>query len=165
VLASGVTTRDRGHMQWTSSSVYDQRTQEKQKAIEQTAMAKRRDRDLRQRNRILKHVYGSNPSSAGTTQQTASREIVLADLRFRVAADGSKLIRVFGEHSHKQHAYRRTILSNADGSTTAVESTPKQIKVAGVLFVRSKNGNLLRSGLVKKQRYFKASVVIREELG
>lgn len=34
----------------------------------------------------------------------------------------------------------------------STESTPKQANVGGVVFYRSKNGNLYRSGLIKAQK-------------
>ena len=37
-------------------------------------------------------------------------------------------------------------------SSISTESTPKQASVGGVMFYRSKNGNLYRSGLVKAQK-------------
>ncbi|GAB7342589.1 hypothetical protein MBLNU457_g0762t1 [Dothideomycetes sp. NU457] len=150
--AGGVTVRDRGHMQWTNAAIFDQRAQEKQKAMEQTALTKKRERDQRQRNRVIKHVKTHAPTTTGQPH-----EMVIADLRFRVASDGSKLIRIFGKTKREQ-SYKVAGLNIADGPNKNVESTPKQHKVAGVLFQRSKNGNLIRSSLVKKQRYFKFNV-------
>jgi len=148
----GVTVHDRGHMQWTNAAIFDQRAQKKQKAMEQTALAKKRERDQRQRNRVLKHVKTQTTTTTGQPH-----EMVIADLRFRVASDGSKLIRIFGKTKQEQ-VYKVADLNLADGPNKNVESTPKQHKVAGVLFQRSKNGNLIRSSLVKKQRYFESIV-------
>jgi len=147
----GVTVHDRGHMQWTNAAIFDQRAQEKQKAMEQTTLTKKRERDQRQRNRVLKHVKSHTPTTTGQPH-----EMVIADLRFRVASDGSKLIRIFGKTEHEK-TFPVADLNIADGPNKNVESTPKQHKVAGVLFQRSKNGNLIRSSLVKKQRYFGSS--------
>ena len=149
--SGGVTVHDRGHMQWTNAAIFDQRAQEKKKAMEQTALMKKRERDQRQRNRVLKHVKGHTSTMTGQPH-----EMVIADLRFRVASDGSKLIRVFGKLPQEKVS-PLSHLNTADGLNKSVESTPKQHKVAGVLFQRSKNGNLIRSSLVKKQRYFKSS--------
>jgi len=148
---NGITTRDRGHMQWTNASVFDQKAQEKQKAMEQTLLVKRRERDVRQKDKVIRHVYGAATTVNPSPQNGASREIVIADLRFRVASDGSKLIRILGEDDH--HGCAQTGLKTVDGVGQNAQQTPKQHKIAGVLFVRSKHGNLLRSGLVKKQRY------------
>jgi hypothetical protein len=39
------------------------------------------------------------------------------------------------------------------GDDNAAKSTPKTAAVGGVMFYRSKNGNLYRSGIVKAHRY------------
>ncbi|KAG9764392.1 hypothetical protein KCU73_g990, partial [Aureobasidium melanogenum] len=131
-----VSKRDR-HMQLINTSVYDQKTQQRQLEIEATLREKQRLRDAKEKARVMgafqpQHTasttYGASPS-AGTD---AVRDIQINNLRFRVAADGSKLIRMF------------------DDSNTDPGATPKITRVAGVTFHRSKHGNLYRAGLVKK---------------
>lgn len=39
------------------------------------------------------------------------------------------------------------------GTVDTIRSTPKRAIVGGVTFVRSKNGNLYRAGLIKAKRY------------
>ena len=39
-----------------------------------------------------------------------------------------------------------------DDPNTA-RATPKRVKIAGITFIRSKNGNLYRSGLIKNKKY------------
>ena len=46
------------------------------------------------------------------------------------------------------HSHSRVI-----GDENAAKSTPKSANVGGVIFYRSKNGNLYRSGIVKAHRY------------
>ncbi|KAG9686234.1 hypothetical protein KCU95_g13960, partial [Aureobasidium melanogenum] len=131
-----VSKRDR-HMQLINTSVYDQKTQQRQLEIEATLREKQQLRDAKEKARVMgafqpqqtaSTTYGA-PPSAGTD---AVRHIQINNLRFRVAADGSKLIRMF------------------DDSNTDPGATPKITKVAGVTFHRSKHGNLYRAGLVKK---------------
>lgn len=43
--------------------------------------------------------------------------------------------------------------SRITGDDSAASSTPKSAPVGGVMFYRSKNGNLYRSGIVKAHRY------------
>ena len=157
-----ISTRDRGHMQLTNTAVYGKRVQEKQKAIEETAKAKRQERDQREKTKILKHVSGTPSTITGQTQDNVARDIIINNLRFRVATDGSKLMRVFGKFGEETDTNDRC-LSSVDGANNNPQSTPKQAKVAGVTFHRSKNGNLLRSGLVKKQRYRLASKPPQQE--
>lgn len=133
VLESGVTTRDRGRMQWTNASVYEKKAQEKIQAIAETAHGKRQARNESQKNKVIEHVYGQQSGTSTPSQVATPREIVINDLRFRVATDGSKLFRVFDE-------------SNKDP-----QSTPRETKVAGVTFVRTKHGNMIRQGLLNNR--------------
>lgn len=119
-----------------------------------TAEAKQRAHEQRQVSRVVGHVYGQHVAKspdhiAGVVAQPL-KEIVVNDLRFRVATDGSKLIRMFGMFRLGSNPDRR--LKIADGPRADAQATPKQTKVAGVTFLRSKNGNLYRAGLVKQQR-------------
>ncbi|KEQ80255.1 hypothetical protein M438DRAFT_368786 [Aureobasidium pullulans EXF-150] len=131
-----VSKRDR-HMQLINTAVYDQKTQQRQLEIEATEQERQRLRDVKEKAKVIKafqaHSTGSTPYGAASSASTAAvHDIQINNLRFRVAADGSKLIRMF------------------DDSNTDPGATPKSAKVAGVTFHRSKNGNLYRAGLVKK---------------
>lgn len=149
--ASGwVKKRDRGHMQLINTSVYDQKMQQKQLDMEDTAKEKQRLRNEKEKSRVMKHVS----TNMSTTTPNTPRDIVINDLRFRVAADGSKLIRVFGESSNQTDHVTGQLLNSTDGSNKDAQTTPKQTKVAGVTFHRSKNGNLYRAGLVKKSHRY-----------
>jgi hypothetical protein len=46
------------------------------------------------------------------------------------------------------------------GDENAAQSTPKTASIGGVMFYRSKNGNLYRSGIVKAHRY--AARILRQ---
>jgi len=150
--------RDR-HMQLINTSVYDQKTQQRQSEIEATLQEKQRLRNEKEKARVINAfqpqqaastTYGA-PSTAGPA---AVRDIQINNLRFRVAADGSKLIRMFGESTHVDTLAHH--LTCIDDSNTDPGATPKITKVAGVTFHRSKHGNLYRAGLVKKSmRYWK----------
>lgn len=96
-----VSKRDR-HMQLINTSVYDQRTQQRQLEIEATLREKERLRDEKEKSRV---IGAFQPQQTALTAHGASptvgtdtvRDIQINNLRFRVAADGSKLIRMFGE--------------------------------------------------------------------
>ncbi|KAL1297586.1 hypothetical protein AAFC00_006149 [Neodothiora populina] len=126
-----VSRRDRGHMQLINTNVYDQKMQQKQMDMEETAKQKQRLRNEQEKNKVIRHVHGTTTAQPNSAAAATPRDIVINDLKFRVSTDGSKLIRVF------------------DGSNKDAQSTPKQAKVAGVTFHRSKHGNLYRAGLVK----------------
>jgi hypothetical protein len=157
--------RDR-HMQLINTSVYDQKTQQRQSEIEATLQEKQRLRDAKERARVInafqpQHPASTTYSAASTAEPAAVRDIQINNLRFRVAADGSKLIRMFGEQTHIDTLVHH--LTCTDDSNTDPGATPKTTKVAGVTFHRSKHGNLYRAGLVKKSiRYWNKSQEIWE---
>lgn len=138
-------------MQWTNAAVFDKKVQAKVQAMEETAKLKRQAKDDFLKNKVVEHVYGGQQPAAKPSQTTAPREIVVNDLRFRVATDGSKLIRVFGEKDDELDSNYR-LLSKADGPQKDPHSTPKEAKLAGVTFMRTKNGNMIRQGLLKNKR-------------
>jgi hypothetical protein len=157
--------RDR-HMQLINTSVYDQKTQQRQSEIEATLQEKQRLRDAKERARVInafqpQHSASTTYSAASTAEPAAVRDIQINNLRFRVAADGSKLIRMFGEQTRIDTLMH--YLTCTDDSNTDPGATPKTTKVAGVTFHRSKHGNLYRAGLVKKSiRYWNKSQEIWE---
>lgn len=153
-----VSKRDR-HMQLINTSVYNQKTQQRQQEIEATAHEKQRVRNEKEKARVIKAFQG--PPTVSTTYgqppPTGSlpiRDVQINNLRFRVAADGSKLIRMFGEPTFS--SLNQQNLISPDDSNSDPKATPKQTKVAGVTFHRSKNGNLYRAGLVKKSMRYRS---------
>ncbi|THX41585.1 hypothetical protein D6D10_02617 [Aureobasidium pullulans] len=161
-----VSKRDR-HMQLINTAVYDQKTQQRQLEIEATEQERQRLRDAKEKAKVIKafqaHSTGSTPYGAASSASTAAvHDTQINNLRFRVAADGSKLIRMFGEYTSVDSFTH--FLTCTDDSNTDPGATPKSAKVAGVTFHRSKNGNLYRAGLVKKSlRYWKKSQELWEE--
>ena len=142
-----VTKRDR-HMQLINSSVYDKETQARNKAIEETRRQKALQKDQREKQKIERHLNTLNPRAGQATN--AVREVSINGLRFHVADGGSKLVRLRGEnHVRGMRLFSRSQLLGANDSA---RTTPKQANVGGVTFLRSKNGNLYRSGIVKARR-------------
>ncbi|KAK7632780.1 CCCH zinc finger protein [Phyllosticta citricarpa] len=141
-----VVKRDR-HMQLINPAIYDKVSQQRAKDMEQTAEQRRQQRSLRERAKLNKHFQAAalpvatninnvhNPPAA-----SQAYEIDVEGVRFRVADGGSKLIRV-----------------SKDPITARV--TPKHAKIGGVTFLRSKNGNLYRAGIVKTRQYAKQQPV------
>ncbi|KAF2228953.1 CCCH zinc finger protein [Viridothelium virens] len=122
-----VTKRDR-HNQLINTAVFEQKTQERMQAISETIQKKQIERNARQKKKLMKHFAAEH---ALTQSAVFNHEIEVNNIRFRISSDGSKLHRM-------------------DGNPNTARSTPKQTRIGGVLFLRSKNGNLYRSGLVKK---------------
>ncbi|KAK5162432.1 hypothetical protein LTR04_003778 [Oleoguttula sp. CCFEE 6159] len=132
-----VSKRDR-HMQLIKTSIYDQQQQERIQAMQATMKQKQRERNDREKAKIARHFSEIAKSRFNPDQRTsyatpALHEIVVDNVRFHVANGGSKLIRVSNDPN-------------------PARATPKQAKVGGVAFFRSKNGNLYRSGLVKAKK-------------
>ncbi|KKY26160.1 putative ccch zinc finger protein [Diplodia seriata] len=132
-----VVKRDR-HMQLINPAIYDQVAQQRAKDIEQSAEQRRQQRNLKEKARLSKHFQikqepGHAPIGSHAATTTQNYEIEVDNIRFRVTDGGSKLVRI----------------SNDPNTARA---TPKQAKIGGVTFLRSKNGNLYRSGLIKNKQ-------------
>ncbi|RAL09786.1 CCCH zinc finger protein [Aspergillus homomorphus CBS 101889] len=149
-----VAKRDR-HMQLINSAIYDKEAQSRAKAMEESRKAKSQKKAQIEQARVLRYAQGHGrmyqptpgfaapPPSVATTAvaagdpaaaaAAAEYQVLVNEVPFRVARGGSKLIRV------------------SDDPNTA-NNTPKRVTIAGVVFVRSKNGNLHRLGAVTSKR-------------
>jgi hypothetical protein len=144
----GWVTRHDRHNQLINTAVFDQKNQERIEAIRQTTERKRLARDAREKSKITSHL-----ASLQRQSNTASLEVEIDHQKFRVTDDGSKLIRVDSKQQTCIGANLQVagLTAWSDNPNTA-RSTPKRAIVGGVTFLRSKNGNLYRSGLVKKEK-------------
>ncbi|KAK4243239.1 hypothetical protein C7999DRAFT_44907 [Corynascus novoguineensis] len=135
--SSWVTKNDR-HLQLINTNVYKKDAQARAAAMEQTRRQKLANRDRQERAKLVNHLNRmANGGGFGAANQQAvgdKYEIAIQGVRFVVAKNGSKLVKVPG-----------------DGNSA--KATPKMALVGGVKFYRSKNGNLYRHGVVKAQRY------------
>ncbi|KAI0478831.1 hypothetical protein GGR56DRAFT_632154 [Xylariaceae sp. FL0804] len=134
--SSWVTKTDR-HLQLINTAVYDKETQQRTNAIEQTQRQKQQQNDNRERNQLvenLRPVAGDSGHDAAKTQAPASRyEVVVDGIRFHVSKQGSKLVK-------------------APDDVNPPSATPKVTYIGGVKLHRTKNGNLVRHGILKNQR-------------
>lgn len=146
-----VAKRDR-HMQLINSAVYDKETQARAKAMEETRKAKVLRRAEREQTKVLRYAQGTaGTASVPAATQAAAHQILVNDVPFKIARGGSKLIRVSSTSDYDCYISPRTGLPILDDPNTA-NTTPKRVTVAGVAFVRSKNGNLHRLGAVTSKR-------------
>ncbi|KAJ6134565.1 hypothetical protein N7523_000887 [Penicillium sp. IBT 18751x] len=122
--------RDR-HMQLINSAVYDKETQARARAMEETRKLKAERRAQREQAKVLRYAQGSTVTTHA--QPSAGHQILVNDIPFKIMRGGSKLVRVSND---------------PDKANT----TPKRVTVAGVAFVRSKNGNLHRLGAVTSKK-------------
>ncbi|KAL3418645.1 CCCH zinc finger protein [Phlyctema vagabunda] len=141
------------HMQLIHPSVYEKNTQSRARAIEQTKNQKLRQRDEREKLKLIRHLQrgGVVPAlKSGESHQES--EINVQGIRFQVAKDSSKLVKVPGKtllNGRPSTSWSRLLWL---GDTNSANATPKTALVGGVRFHRSKNGNLYRAGVVKAQR-------------
>ena len=155
--SSWVTKTDR-HMQLINSTVYKKDAQARTVAMEQTRRQKLALRDKQERAKLISHLNRMANSGGfgafGTANQQAPAdkyEIAVQGVRFVVAKNGSKLVKVPGASHPSAGDPRGAHMSTGDGNSA--KATPKMAVIGGVKFYRSKNGNLYRHGIVKAQRY------------
>ncbi|MCJ1439147.1 hypothetical protein MMC27_008538 [Xylographa pallens] len=136
--ATWISKRDR-HMQLINSSIYDKDKNLRQQAIDKTRHEKTLRRNQREMVKIGKHLQRIADNTVPTAVQRSAKgnipvyEVTINGLKFQVLEGGSKLLRDLGK-------------------TGLVGLTPKHAVVGGVTFLRSKNGNLYREGLVRAKR-------------
>jgi hypothetical protein len=149
-------------MQLINSAVYDKETQARAKAMEETRKLKAQRRTEREQAKVLRYAQGSTVSTAA--QPSADHQILVNDVPFKIVRGGSKLVRVSSMCPSQSLSLLRIGLPFIDDPNKA-NTTPKRVTVAGVAFVRSKNGNLHRLGAVtsKKSVYslFAPNTVLR----
>jgi hypothetical protein len=152
--SSWVTKNDR-HLQLINSNVYKKDVEARTLAMEQTRRQKLALRDKQERAKLINHLNRMvNSGAFGTANQqtTAGKyEIAVQGVRFVVAKNGSKLVKVPGASRRCATASQDTHIGAGDGNSA--KATPKMAVIGGVKFYRSKNGNLYRHGIVKAQRY------------
>jgi hypothetical protein len=154
------------HLQLINTSIFEKDSQKRAKAIEQTRQQKLKQRDEREKTKLLRHLQrgnGYNDASIRATGKADNRELDVNGIRFRVTQGGSKLVKVSGE-DWPQGASRpiglgESIMSlQCTGDLNAAKSTPKSALIGGVRFYRSKSGNMYRSGIIKAYRYEQSQV-------
>ncbi|KAL4872302.1 hypothetical protein BDV12DRAFT_162719 [Aspergillus spectabilis] len=152
-------TKHARHMQLINSAVYDKEAQKRVKALEETRKAKAQKKAHIEQAKVLQFAQGvgrqypsnSAPQVSAASELPGEYQIILNDVPFRVSRGGGKLIRVSSANPADSAIGERAGLRLLDDPNTA-NNTPKRVKVAGVTFVRSKNGNLHRLGAVTSKR-------------
>lgn len=153
---SWIAKRDR-HMQLIHSSIFDKETSVRKKAIDETRQRRALQKDHRERYKLEKHLQILNHSparaaAASSSSSTANlRRLKLNGLTFQVHNGGSKLLRIRSKCIFINFGISLYYSHGLDGYDSAYP-TPKKANVGGVLFFRSRSGNLYRSGIVKANR-------------
>lgn len=117
--------------------------------MEESRKFKEQKRTQREQAKVLRYAQGPAGAAtvAPTAQPSASHQILVNEVPFRITNGGSKLVRISSTNSQRSLSPTGTGLPVSDDPSTA-NTTPKRVTVAGVSFVRSKNGNLHRLGAV-----------------
>jgi hypothetical protein len=163
--ASGWVSKTDRHMQLINTSIFEKERPTRVKAMEEARKLKLKQRDEYEKSKFSNHlqrVYPKPTMGRGTlssAEVTGNYEVVVNDIRFKVAKNGSKLVKVPGEHlsgiwdgQAAPDVYTECLDSRYSGDLNAAKATPKTAIVGGVKFYRSKNGNMFRSGVIKANR-------------
>jgi hypothetical protein len=156
--SSWVTKHDR-HLQLINTSVYQKDAPARTAALEQSRRQKLAQRDKQERAKLISHLNRMANSGAfgaanpQTTTAPGKYEIAIQGIRFIVAKNGSKLVKVPGASTPCLPSLGARLLTCGSDDVNSAKATPKIAIVGGVKFYRSKNGNLYRHGVVKAQRY------------
>lgn len=124
--------RDR-HMQLINASVYEERAQARQNEINETKKQRLLDRQAKRDKLERTKLYGF------LKKKGQGNQVSVCGILYRVTAQGNKLVKF---HGRMQRTW--LIVDNTGGSITP----PRRIKIGGVAFYRSKNGNYWRRGVV-----------------
>ncbi|KAI4201170.1 MAG: hypothetical protein LQ346_002224 [Caloplaca aetnensis] len=133
------------HKQLINASILDKVTQQRKHAMEETQQRKVLIDDQKEQKRMSQYMEGLDASSGNpggqptrTPSGSTHHQIEVDGLHFQILKNGSKLARIHGANDISLR-------------------TPKRLTVHGVVFIRSKHGNLYRSGMVRARTCRKKS--------
>ncbi|KAK2740751.1 hypothetical protein FQN57_005983 [Myotisia sp. PD_48] len=123
-----VAKRDR-HMQLINSSIFNQETQARNKAIEETRRLKMQKKAQKEEMMVLRHAH----QAPGQPSDQRAFTILVENIPFQVTQGGSKLVKLssedfFGKSFIFEPAY--TFI----GNPSTANATPKKVKVGGTCF-------------------------------
>lgn len=158
-LPQGWIAKNDRHRQLINPAIYEREMLARTRDLENTRQIKAAQKDAREQAKIQRHLQslsgqptGANSAVSSTGERPVVHEVVIQGVPFRVTNGGSRLLRTTGNG----HCHPRCWISEIDllalDTTSLARSTPKTASVGGVTFLRSKNGNLYRSGIVKNKR-------------
>ncbi|KAI1344626.1 hypothetical protein F5Y15DRAFT_367193 [Xylariaceae sp. FL0016] len=135
--ASSFVSRTDRHLQLINTSVYEKDSQHRANAMEKSLRYKHLKDSHREKLQFMKTMRPRESPKAGIPATTPAiptfHEINVEGVRYQVINQGSKLVRF-------------------PGDMNPPSATPKVTSIGGVVFHRTKNGNLVRHGIVKAQR-------------
>lgn len=122
--------------QLMNKDTYEREAKQKLERKETSRTERRQLKNREEQSKLAHHV--------STSGSPGSRILEVEGIRFQLQEDGSKLIRVAGKHISRDGTDMGGRLNTLDPSTDSKE-TPKRANIAGVVFLRTKNGNLIRA--------------------
>lgn len=137
--------RNDRHKQLINPAVYEKERLARARDLENTRKLKAIRRDERERVKIQRHLQ---KYSRPTADQGQSHEVLIDGVAFRVSNGGSRLLKTSSKRVSAVNSSRSTLIAYA----ASAGNTPKRAMVGGVTFLRSKHGNLYRSGVVKNKK-------------
>ncbi|KAL8733977.1 MAG: hypothetical protein Q9166_001738 [cf. Caloplaca sp. 2 TL-2023] len=156
--AAAYVTSNGRHRQCINASVLAKVTEQRKRAIEESQHRKAQKNDQWERQRMHQYMLAldakqdSSLAQGFTQVSSKAHEVMIDGLSFRVLKGGSKLARIYGEHLPKIPFHLAFNVPLSIGSADMSRSTPKRANIQGVTFVRSKQGNLYRSGIVRASK-------------
>lgn len=97
-------------MQLINTSIYDQETQARQKAIEETMKQKTQKKAEIEKAKVIQHAQRNDgPQFSNTTggnQASKPYTILVNDIPFKIAQGGGKLIRLSSERAFREDKKR-----------------------------------------------------------
>ncbi|RYP73728.1 hypothetical protein DL771_003441 [Monosporascus sp. 5C6A] len=133
--SSWVSKTDR-HLQLINSAIYEKEAQSRSNAIEQTHRHRQLRKDNREKSKLANFARQNANHAAASSSASASApkfEITIDGIHFHVLKGGNKLVKF-------------------PGDVNPPSATPKVAFIGGVKFHRTRNGNLVRHGIVRAQQ-------------
>lgn len=154
VSSPSFVTRNDRHLQLINTNVYQEQTEARTKAIEQTRQQKLLQKEKRERFRFMNHLRQTGNFPAASTDSTSAPayQIDVDGINFAVVKNGSKLIKLPGA-PHTLPVAHCASAHPCAGDPNAPKATPKVTTIGGVKFYRTRNGNMYRQAIIKAQRY------------
>ncbi|RYP38144.1 hypothetical protein DL767_002661 [Monosporascus sp. MG133] len=132
---SWVSKTDR-HLQLINSAIYEKEAQSRSNAIEQTHRHRQLQKDNREKSKLANFARQNANHVAASSSASASApkfEITVNGIHFHVLKGGNKLVKL-------------------PDDVNPPTATPKVAFIGGVRFHRTRNGNLVRHGIVRAQQ-------------
>lgn len=145
--------KDDRHLQLINTSVFDKQTLQRTLAIEKTKRKKIQHRTNQEKGMLARHIQTGGQGHRQTRKHAAAegeKYLVVNSIRFLVTEGGSRLIKTDGRSDRTYSGLK--ILTYREDEPNKYYVTPKRANVGGVIFHRSKTGNLYRGGLVQLHR-------------